>query len=438
MHRLRMIAAGSCFLLASVPAMAADKAAPVPVQDGQVQGEQQLSAAWDHYYQAIEQGRRAIVASPQYAANPAQRAKAFQVLMEAQAMAYNFVIAPRTTTPRMFRNTGWQTEIYTLGGNGPDFDYRVAFLDGGRTYRITGNIRDSRMLLGQLMGSIPGTGGSRFTRNYDFSDFTVQKDGSFEIIASATRQPGNWIALDPASDFQWLLFRPTVDKWNSHPAELKIERIDAVTPAQYAQQETSAAAMAQRIERAAGFYTFLVEEWSIGYFNKTQKNAGGDNVFNFLSQEDPAKAGSPTANYVMSTFDLADDEALIVDLPRDPKGVYWSFELFDVWLRSLDFRTRQSTLNADQIRRDPDGRVRLVVASRDPGYANWLDTTGLLRGQLLFRDYRSNSPFSPVTRKVKFADLGRYLPATATRVTPAQRAADLASRAEGYRLRHGE
>lgn len=44
------------------------------------------------------------------------------------------------------------------------------------------------------------------------------------------------------------------------------------------------------------------------------------------------------------------------------------------------------------IRKDTDGKILLIVAHRDPGYANWLDTTGLKRGQMNFRDYRSNAP----------------------------------------------
>lgn len=427
----------ACLLItgAPLPAMATGQPA---IAASPVQGEEALSIAWDHYYQAIDHARRAITASPQYIANPEQRGKAFQVLMEAQAMAYNFVVAPRTATPRMFRNTGWQTEIYTLGGNGPDFDYRVAFLDGKRTYRISGNIRDSRMLLGQLMGSIPGTGGSGHVRNYDFSDFKVGADGSFEIIASADRQAGNWIELDRASDFQWLLFRPTVDNWNSHPAELKIEPLEGYSTQQYVQTEFSPAATAERIDRAAGFLKFLVEDWSAGFFGKTRNNAGGDNRFSILPKEDPSKAGSPTANYVMGTFDLADDEALVVELPHKPAGIYWSFQLFDVWLRSLDFRTRQSTLNANQIKPDPDGRIHLVIAHQDPGYANWLDTTGLHRGQMNFRDYRSAAPFSPTVKKVKFAELAKYMPRGAAKLTSDERKAAILLRTTGYAARHGE
>ena len=37
-------------------------------------------------------------------------------------------------------------------------------------------------------------------------------------------------------------------------------------------------------------------------------------------------------------------------------------------------------LTADQARHDPDGMLRFVISERDPGVANWLETTGHPRG----------------------------------------------------------
>jgi len=55
-------------------------------------------------------------------------------------MVYNFAVAPQLASPRIFQATGWQTELYTLGGNSSDFQYGTLFLDGNLTYRLTGNI----------------------------------------------------------------------------------------------------------------------------------------------------------------------------------------------------------------------------------------------------------------------------------------------------------
>ena len=184
-----------------------------------------LKAAWDRYLATLDEMRVLVEASPQFAAVPEQRVKAYHVFMEMQAMAYNFAVAPRMAHPRINRNTSWQTELYTLGGNGPDFLYGTVFLDGAQTYRLDGCINDSRLLIAQLNSKLPGCPGAKMLRNFDFSDFQIGQDGGFSILISARPQDGNWIQLDPDSDYQWMLFRPTVETWDASPASLGIERI---------------------------------------------------------------------------------------------------------------------------------------------------------------------------------------------------------------------
>ena len=73
---------------------------------------------------------------------------------------------------------------------------------------------------------------------------------------------------------------------------------------------------------------------------------------------------------------LADDEAMIITSTA-AGAAYRNFVLHDVWYRSIEYWTRQSSLNNAQMAPNEDGRYTLVVAHRDPGVANWLDTGGL-------------------------------------------------------------
>lgn len=397
-----------------------------------------LAAAWDRYYATLADLRRKIEASDQYREIPQQRAKAFHALMEIQAMVYNFAVAPRMQYPRVFHNTGWQTDMYTMGGNGPDFDYHTLFLSGKTTYRFTGKTNDSRLVLGQLSGALPGTGKAKAARNYDFSGFQIQPDGSFEIIISATPHQGNWIQLDPASDFQWILLRPTVDHWNSVPAEFQIEKVGPVDEAQYAADEFDPAAMAHRIDMATSFARYMVEEWVTSFYPRIVANAGGLNRLKRRGKASSGEVTSPTAEQVMGGYDLKDNEALLIELLEEPQGVYWSFQLFDIWLRSIDFRNRQTTLNQHQIAKDADGKIRVIVSRNDPGIANWLDTGGFSQGMISLRNYGSPRPAKVTTKVVKVADLPRLLPQDTRRVTPDERSRTLGERRLGYLRRHDE
>jgi hypothetical protein len=140
----------------------------------------------------------------------------------------------------------------------------------------------------------------------------------------------------------------------------------------------------------------------------------------------------------MAVYEVNDDEALILEIDQEPTGLFWSYQVDDVWLRSIDFRTRQTTLHGKQIAKDSDGALRVVVSLQDPGLANWLDTCGHSHGQILLRDYCSKRTTIPRILRVKFADLAKHLPADSKRVTAEERSAELGRRRACYQRRYGE
>ena len=78
-----------------------------------------LKKAWDKFNASMEASREAIEATKNFD-DPAHRAQGYYCLMEAQAMAYNWVVAPRLNHPRIFTHTAWATYLYTIAGNCPD------------------------------------------------------------------------------------------------------------------------------------------------------------------------------------------------------------------------------------------------------------------------------------------------------------------------------
>jgi hypothetical protein len=123
-------------------------------------------------------------------------------------------------------------------------------------------------------------------------------------------------------------------------------------------------------------------------------------------------------------YQLADDEALIISVPVSD-APYQGFQLGTMWYISMDFVHHQTSLTADQAHRDPDAMLRFVVSERDPGLANWLETTGHDRGYLQIRWQRTAREFTaadgPTVEKVRFDDLREKLPNyEQARVTPEQ------------------
>jgi hypothetical protein len=134
--------------------------------------------------------------------------------------------------------------------------------------------------------------------------------------------------------------------------------------------------------------------------------------------------GQATNVYSGGVFELGPDEALLIEATVPVEPQYAGFHLSNLWGESLDFANHQSSLNHFQVERDADGVRRYVVAHRDPGVPNWVDTTGLPEGFLTFRwAYSELPPQLPTTkvRKLRFDEIRSHLPADTRSVSPAER-----------------
>jgi hypothetical protein len=119
-----------------------------------------------------------------------------------------------------------------------------------------------------------------------------------------------------------------------------------------------------------------------------------------------AAGGDPNIAYYHSYWELADDEALVVTL-APPECDFWNFQLANWWLESLDYRFRKIHVNKHTAVYRPDGSVEIVVAARDPGHLNWLDTCGHRRGTMCVRWIRAKTHPDPQARVAKLANLER-------------------------------
>lgn len=244
--------------------------------------------------------------------------------------------------------------------------------------------------------------------------------------------------LDPDCRSHMVLMRRAMGDWNDVPPDTVIERISEIPPGYYDDEEFDEDAMAARIETAAAFFSYLIRDFNINLYDMYLTNGGGFNNMAFLPGVATSQVGSPSSRYAQAVFDIDEDEALILELDRRPDGAYWSYQVGDVWSRSLNFTHRQTSLSNRHAIPDSDGVLRVVLAHRDPGIANWLDTCGRRQGTVVFRNFRALTDLVPTTRKVKFADLAAALPADTARVTPEARAAALRARHAGLLKLHGE
>ena len=107
-----------------------------------------------------------------------------------------------------------------------------------------------------------------------------------------------------------------------------------------------------------------------------------------------------------------------------------------VFFNSMDYLYRPVSYTPSRTAVDGDGRIRLILCHRDPGYHNWLDTQQFTRGNLTYLSLLSTHAATFRTERVKVAELSAALPADSTRVSPEQRVDQLRTRFHAIRRRY--
>jgi hypothetical protein len=294
------------------------------------------------------------------------------------------------------------------GGDNADQRYLIASLRGGETYRIWGHLGSARRLDLQIYAGDPyiaGSGG-RSASFLDFEEIHFADDGSFEVIASPDRQGGSW--LENPIDATRVLVRQVYSTWSDEPpGEVHIDRVGHEGDLKPVLTDD---AMTERLTRAAHSLTTHARVWPemvrVNYMSRREPNS-------IAPPFDPGTVGGVPGRWMASgTFDLDPDHALVVTT-WPAGGNYQGIQLLDLWFSSLEYANRQTSLTADQAHLDADGAYRFVIAGRDPGVANWLDTTGRHRGVILLRyDGTQRATFDthehPLAERVALDDLATH------------------------------
>lgn len=313
------------------------------------------------------------------------------------------------------------------GIDNPDNVYRLVLLDGSARYEIRGRRHGTgpTQFGFELLDGAPGLHGiGKHLAFLSDDDIKVGADGSFTITIDPEPAAGrpNHIQTGPAA--KALLIRDTLGDWsNQKPNDLEIRRLGAVV-GELPSVHQLALNAAHNLPAFAAFWLNFRD-------HALSKNFGGQ--INVPGKVTPREGGWGFA--ASGQFQLQPDEALVVTL--DPLGAkYVGFQLTDPWAISTDYVQRQGSLNNHQAVPNPDGTITYVIATRDPGVANWLDPSGLTDGFFQIRWQKlpasTNTEGAVKSAKlVKLANLPQTLPGLVA-VTADQRNKASHDRTAGY------
>jgi hypothetical protein len=382
-----------------------------------------MDAAWAAYREGVEEVRRMILSHP-FASGPRERAEAQYLLQQLQAEAFNFTVAPRPDFPRFY--TLFEPLTHTWGVPNPDFSFSRTYLDGRRTYRISGKRNPSLFILMQSINghlTLPPEE-LKFLGAYDMDKFDVAPDGAFELIASAEPQPRNWIRLDPDARRNVVIVREGFRDWETAvPTQMRVEAIDEVEPQPMIPTEQD---MIQRLGEAVRFMKNAAGPVSIGVVDGVVRDAGGWNKF-VVAELGVASGAAPEATYNILAYDLNPDKALILEIDP-PKSRYWGVQLSDIWNQAIDYTYHQASLGMSQATIDSDNKVRVVVSQRDPGFRNWVTPVDSRKGTVLVRWYLAEGRATPTAKLVPFDEVESHLPKGSARISAEERHTELRRR----------
>jgi hypothetical protein len=284
-----------------------------------------------------------------------------------------------------------------IGGDNPDNLYQNATIAGDREYRIWGRRNTVPYLsFGTKANRYATEGTMASTGELEAAEMVFGRDGTFEIAVSRERKAGNWLPI--AADSSMLLVRQTfLDRSGEIAADVHIERVggpakpEPLTPAKL---DRGLAAAAAFVAGTARTFVNWVEE-----FRRYP------NAFAPFPQETCYRTGGdPLIYYLHGYWQLGADEALVIDT-EVPECEIWNFQLDNYWMESLDYRYLPVCWNKHTAKYNPDGTVTFVIAARDAGVGNYMDTAGHACGSMLLRWTRAKSHPLPRCRVVKLATL---------------------------------
>ncbi|OBI83197.1 DUF1214 domain-containing protein [Mycobacterium sp. E740] len=389
-----------------------------------------LKTAWDTFCDRLKAAGEQVFKDP----NPAtevQRVDGFRFLTQNLGQAFDLALETRDTRYPMIHTFCHPTR--KLGGDCADFLYQQAWIDGGSTYRITGdrgtarffNItvqgprRDGPGVLHEPFGDVPEA-------NLTGAQLQTAPDGSFEAYVGGADRDRNWLPTTAGS--RKLFIRQGFDRWDEKPARLRIERVDMESP----KPLPTAADMVEAIGWAGDFLTGMMTDWPEYPFTHGGVDADRPNMFpDFTSTGADEKRGRAAVNM---HWRLAPDEALIIEFHAHD-GL-WMLTNMGAFFTSMDYLYRPVSYTPSRTAVDSDGRIRLVLCHDDPGLRNWMDTQGFERGNVTYRHMLEGEPVALSTRLVKRTDLTGALPVDTATVTPAERTAMMWDRFNGIRQRY--
>jgi hypothetical protein len=354
----------------------------------------------------LEEIDRRFLSAEWNLASPADVGEATRAVMHMLqgGLALQFERSPERPA---FRRIVTPTRKFT--GDNADAIYYDAPVSGKHAYRVRGNTAGAVYVSITIEAGVDDGGlRGRTAGVLNDTQFDVAADGSFELWLGGPARARGWLPL--SDDAYALTTRHYFEEKHCVAADpsrvvpLAIEVVGGSPPP----AAPSDASIAAGIRRVIGF----VRDRSLGMppLANREQPAFVSRIPNQFPK--PAKPGAMglaafDAAYSMAPYVIGPDQALVMTA-RWPKCRAANVDLWTRHQMTYDYANRSVSLNRAQTLLDADGSFRVVIAHRDPGVPNWLDSEGRPFGLVFWRYMLPEGEIeTPEARVVPFSEVRR-------------------------------
>lgn len=336
------------------------------------------TAAWRELLDTLRDLDRPFLEGVKAVVDDRNLADGYRALATTLGVAFDTYLFAEPSRPQFVAaNTPFRRDR-RWGGDNTDAYYFLCPIDERRRYRVSGDRGDSVYLsLTAYNEPAPGAWSDRIVAIFRDDDLEFDADGRFSFEIG----PLDGAAVLLTRDYQ-------ADPRSGRPASWDIEALEDPDPVRHGDLETAAALRAT----AAWLRTmFAIVPLSVGVRGDERSTLGHTPAAVANEMAAPYQVADANfgwsardACYSFGSFDLADDEALVIT-HRPPDCRFWNFVVWNQFMATHNVDDGRSSVNSHSAVPNADGTVTVVVTPGESRHPNAVTTTGYPRGNLAFR-----------------------------------------------------
>ena len=329
--------------------------------------------AFDQFMATLADMRQMILDD---AANEREASEGMRFLLRTVAMSQDVTGDVYPLAPHFARMDSARRKI---GGDNPDAEYDNVGFMGSIDYVITGNVGTVDHLSFTVLER-QANGRSQQLGYVNERTLEPDAEGNFTLWLTAKKpeEPGAWIktggGVGNVLVRQYIGDRSEEKLGTYDIRALGRERFDPLPPSSDAEVAGSIRGTQLALEGLGRLHRYVnpsIDEPPNQFKRRNSDDFGAD-------------ISSPDNLYIIGTYGITKDEALIVEV--DPLDVrFWNFAIENPWHESVDYQQRKTSRTHEDITIDPDGKVRFLIAQARADHPNYLETAGHARGFMTFR-----------------------------------------------------